>query len=225
VLRACSGDDAGAALLAGTLAWTFAITYAAGAADAPLVFFVVLTLSALTFLRSDLAAAIGLAGAVLTKIEGTTFLIAVVLAIVIVDRSIKRALLVAAPALVVLAGWVAFLAKIGIVYGYGRANQEDARIYFELIPKTLIEMAKAGSYQILGLPFLIAIALILIGRQRRAALLPLVVAVLTIGAAIFFYVHSPDPTWWIAASAPRVLLTPLTALIIASVAAWRPQTI
>ncbi|HUP58836.1 MAG TPA: hypothetical protein VNA69_00300 [Thermoanaerobaculia bacterium] len=225
ILRASSRDDLGAALLAGVLAWTFAVTYAAGGADAPLVFFVALTLSALTFIRSDFVAAIGLAGAVLTKIEGTTFLIAVVLAIVLVDRSIKRALLVAAPALAVLAGWVAFLAKIGIVYGFGRAKEENTRIYFELIPKTLVEMAKAGSYEILGLPFLIAIALIILGRTRRAALLPLTVAVLTIGAAVFFYLHSPDPTWWIAASAPRVLLTPLTALIIASVAAWRPQSI
>jgi hypothetical protein len=42
---------------------------------------------------------------------------------------------------------------------------------------------------------------------------------LTFGSAIFYYVHVPDPTWWILSSAPRVLLTPLTALLIAAVAA------
>jgi hypothetical protein len=45
--------------------------------------------------------------------------------------------------------------------------------------------------------------------------------VLTFAAAFFFYIHLPDPTWWILASAPRVLLTPLAALLIASAAAWR----
>jgi hypothetical protein len=67
--------------------------------------------------------------------------------------------------------------------------------------------------------------LLALGKNRRAAALPLVVVVLTIGVSVFFYIHLPDPTWWILASAPRVLLTPLLALLIASLAAWRPRTI
>ena len=61
--------------------------------------------------------------------------------------------------------------------------------------------------------------LVALGNVRRA-LFPLLVAILTFGAAIFFYLHLPDPVWWILSSAPRVLLTPLTALLIASVSAW-----
>jgi hypothetical protein len=61
--------------------------------------------------------------------------------------------------------------------------------------------------------------LVALGNVRRAAA-PLLIALLTAGAAVFFYVHLPDPTWWILSSAPRVLLTPLTALLIAAVTAW-----
>ena len=57
------------------------------------------------------------------------------------------------------------------------------------------------------------------GDVRRAAA-PLLIALLTFGAAVFFYIHLPDPTWWVLSSAPRVLLTPLTALLIAAVSAW-----
>lgn len=222
IVRGCSGDADGALLVAATLSFTFAIAFAAGGADPPLVFFETLTLSALTFLDRDprgrdILAALGLAGAAWTKIEGATFVVAVVIAIVIVQRSVKRALLIAAPAALLLAGWLVFLVASDLVFGYGGAKMG---IYFNILPKTLVLTAKSALYELYGLPWLVPIALLAMGRTRRAAL-PLVVAVLTIGAAIFFYIHVPDPSWWIAASAPRVLLTPLLALLIAAIAATR----
>lgn len=220
IVRTLSRDDHGALLVAATLSWTSAIGFAAGGADPPLIFFETLALAALTFRGEnghghDLLAAIGLAGAVWTKIEGATFVIAVVLAIIIVQRSVKRALLLATPAFVLFAGWLVFLLTNGLVFGYGGATMQ---LYFNVLPQTLLLTAKAALFELYGLPWIVPLVLILFGRSRRAAL-PLVVGMLTVGATIFFYIHLPDPAWWIAASAPRVLLTPLMALLIAAVAA------
>jgi hypothetical protein len=50
-------------------------------------------------------------------------------------------------------------------------------------------------------------------------MLPRLVAGGAIVYTIFFYLHEPDAVWWIKASAERVLLTPLDALVVASAAA------
>ena len=92
-------------------------------------------------------------------------------------------------------------------------------VYFAALPATLATLVKTASYELWGLPWLAPAVLVALGNVRRA-LFPLLVAVLTFGAAVFFYLHLPDSTWWILSSAPRVLLTPLTALLIAAVAAW-----
>src|SRR6185436_4940586 len=98
-------------LLMASLSYAIAIGFAAGGADPPLVLFETLALWALVFLddaRSrDVLAAIGLAGAAMTKVEGATFVIAVVLALLIVRREVKRTLLIAAPAIVILLPWLA----------------------------------------------------------------------------------------------------------------------
>ena len=59
-----------------------------------------------------------------------------------------------------------------------------------------------------------------VGNVRRA-LVPVAIAVLTTGATVYFYVHYPDPVWWIESSSPRVILTPLLALLIGAMAANR----
>jgi hypothetical protein len=223
MVRAWSGDELAALLLAATLAWTFAVGYVAGGADPPLLLFETLALCALTFrdessrsggapearTTPDVLAAIGLAGAAFTKIEGATFVIAVVIAMFLMRRGVKRTLLIAAPALLLFAGWLVFLIANHLIFGYGGAREA---IHPASILPTIRLIAESALYQMYGLPWLVP--LVLLAYRRRA--LPLLVALLTIAAAVFFYIHSADPSWWIPASAPRVLLTPLTALIIAT---------
>ena len=222
IVRAFSEDKESTLLVAATLAYTFAVGFAAGGADPPLVFFETLALAAVTFIdhrrSADILTAIGLAGAAWTKIEGAAFVVAVVLAIMIVQRNMKRAIVVAMPAAILLGGWLIFLIRNDLLFGYGGAKM---RVYLDVLPTTLLLMARSATYELLALPWIVPIVLLAMGRMRRATL-PLLVAVLTIVAAIFFYIHLPDPGWWIAASAPRVLLTPLMALIIAAIAANRP---
>jgi len=221
VVRAASGDDRGALLMAATLSYTFAVAYAAGAGEAPLIFFETLAIAALTFIDAPLLAALGLAGAAMLKVEGATFVIAVVIADLIVRRNIKRTLAIAAPAALLLAAWLGFVRANGIFELYRGAAMP---VYVAVLPQMAAVLGRAASYDLWGLPWLVPAVLVALGDVRRAAI-PLLIALLTFAAAVFFYIHLPDPTWWILSSAPRVLLTPLTALLIAAVAAWhRPAT-
>ena len=213
-------------LVAATLSYAFAVGFAAGGADPPLIFFQALTLAALTFMKeergSDLIATIGLAGAAWTKIEGATFWIAVVLALLLVRRDWKRALRISILPAFLLGSWVVFVKAAQLLELYRGAAMD---VYWETLAGTLKTMAGTATYELWGVPWLVPLVLLALGRNRRAAALPLVVMILTIGVSIFFYIHLPDPTWWILASAHRVLLTPLLALLVAALAAWRPRPI
>lgn len=226
LVQGASGDRLGALLVAATLSWAYALGFAAGGADPPLIFFQALTLVALTFLReergSDLVAAIGLAGAAWTKIEGATFAIAVVLALLLVRRDWKRAIRISILPAILLGSWVVFVRVAHLLELYRGAAMD---LYWSALPGTLRTMAKTATYELWGLPWLVPLVLLALGRNRHEAALPLVVTILTAGVSVFFYIHLPDPTWWILASAPRVLLTPLLALLVAALAAWRPRPI
>jgi hypothetical protein len=222
LVRSTSRDDRGAVLMAATLVYAFAIADAAGAGEPPLIFFETLAIVAVTLIRNPrgqiVLAALGLAGAVMTKIEGATFAIAAVLALLLLRRPFKRTMIIAAPAAILLGGWLAFVRMHDLSEYYRGAGMP---IYAAAVTKTLATLLKAAGYELYGLPWLVPIVLILLAPHRRNAAIPLLIALLTFIAAFFFYIHLPDPTWWILSSAPRVLLTPLTALLIASVAAWR----
>jgi hypothetical protein len=219
IVRSTSGQDAVAVLMAATLGFTVAKGCIAGGAEPILLLFETVALCALTFIddprTQTVLAALGLAGAAATKIEGATFAIAVVLALMIVRRDFKRAMLAGAPAGLVVLGWLLFVTHYGISIVYGAGAMP---MYVGVIPRTLLEIVKVAAYGVYWLPWLAAIALIALGTPRRAAL-PIAVAILTTGAAVFFYIHSPDPAPWIVASGTRVLLTPLCALLIAAAAA------
>jgi hypothetical protein len=222
LVRSTGRDNRGAVLMCATLAYAIAVADAAGAGEPPLIFFETLAIVAVTFVREPrdqtILAALGLAGAVMTKIEGATFVIAVVIAMLVLRRSPKRILFIALPAAVLLGAWLGFV-RFHHLFEYYRGATMP--IYFAALPNTLATLAKAAGYELYGLPWLAPILLFILGPNRRNAMLPMTIAVLTFLAAIFFYIHLPDPTEWILSSAPRVLLTPLTALLIASAAAWR----
>ena len=216
IVRGASGDGRGALLMAATLSYAFAVATAAGAGEPPLILFETLAIVAITFIDAPLLAALGLAGAAMTKIEGATFVVAIVIVDVALRRDWKRTLKIAAPAIVLLAAWLGFVRLHQLSELYRGAAMP---IYWSALPGTLKTLAKAASYDLFWLPWLVPAVLVILG-DVRLAVVPLLVAALTFGAAIFFYIHLPDPTWWILSSAPRVLLTPLAALLIAAVAAW-----
>lgn len=73
-----------------------------------------------------------------------------------------------------------------------------------MIPTVISLIVKSASYDALWLPWIAPIVLIILGDTRRGAF-PVAVAILTLGAAVYFYIHLEDPKWWIENSAPRVL--------------------
>ncbi|HEY0372309.1 MAG TPA: hypothetical protein VGD79_09925 [Thermoanaerobaculia bacterium] len=219
VIRGWSRDDAGTLLVAATLTYTFSLSYPAGCAEPPLLLFEAIAIAALTFLDDERAqtflAALGVAGAVFTKLEGATFAVAIFLTILLVQRKPKKAFLVIAPGALLFAAWMTFIFKNDLLYMYGGAKMP---IYWSTIPVVLKTLAKVARFELWWLPYLVPIVLIAIGNVRRA-LVPVAIALLTTGATVYFYVHYPDPVWWIESSSPRVILTPLLALLIGAVAA------
>jgi hypothetical protein len=223
ILRVWSGDALGTMLVATTLSFGFALAYPHGCAEPPLLLFETIAIAALVFIDDRRAQtfllAMSLAGAVYTKLEGTTFAIAVVLTIAITLRRPKQALLVAAPAALLFAAWMAFVFRNGLYYMYSGATLP---IYWSALPVTLKTLLKVAKFELWWLPYLVPIVLIAIGNWRRA-LAPLSIALLTTGATVYFYVHYPDPVWWIESSSPRVILTPMLALLVGVLAAGHKE--
>ena len=219
VIRGWSRDDLGTLLAAATLTYTFTYAYPAGCAEPPLLLFEAIAIAALTFIDDERAqtflAALGVAGAVFTKLEGATFAVAVFLTILLVQRKPKKAFLVIAPGALLFAAWMTFVFRNDLLYMYGGAKMP---IYWNTIPVVLKTLAKVAKFNLWGLPYLVPIVLIAIGNVKRA-LVPVSIALLTTGATVYFYVHYPDPVWWIESSSPRVILTPLLALLIGAMAA------
>jgi hypothetical protein len=221
VIRGWSRDALGTMLVAATLTYTFTLSYPAGCAEPPLLLFEAIAIAALTFVDDERAqtflAALGVAGAVFTKLEGATFAVAVFLTILFVQRKPKRAFIVIAPGALFFAAWMTFVFRNDLLYMYGGAKMP---IYWSTIPVVLKTLAKVAKFNLWWLPYLVPIVLIAIGNVRRA-LVPVAIALLTTGATVYFYVHYPDPVWWIESSSPRVILTPLLALLIGAIAAQR----
>jgi hypothetical protein len=205
------------------MSWCFAIAYPAGCAEPLLLLFEGLAILALTFVKDPRAqtfyVTLGLAGSVLTKLEGTTFAVAVLLTMLIVQRNARRALVVAIPAAILIGSWMAFVFSNELLYMYGGARLP---MYLEALPIVLRTLTRVAKFELYWLPWLVPVAVIALGNPRRA-LAPLAICLLTTGATIYFYLHYPDPTWWIESSSTRVLLTPLMALLLAAPAAWRPR--
>jgi hypothetical protein len=221
LIRGWTQDDWGTLLIASTLTYTYTLAYPAGCAEPPLLLFEAMTIAGLTFLRDPraqtLMATIGMAGAVFTKLEGTTFAVAAFLTIVFVQRNAKRALVSVLPAGLLFGSWMIFVHANDLLWMYRGAALP---MYPEALPIVLKTLAKVMKFELWWLPWIVPAVLIAFGNVRRA-LVPLSIFVLTGCATIYFYVHYPDPVWWIESSSPRVLQTPLLALLLGAVAAHR----
>ncbi|HSP33263.1 MAG TPA: hypothetical protein VLU46_02985 [Thermoanaerobaculia bacterium] len=211
------GDGRAAAfatLLAALLAYTSIEAVIAGGADAQLILFEVVALSALTFADdATLVAAVALAGAAFTKVEGAVFAIVVVAVFAVLRRDVRRTAILAIPPLVLLGSWILFARHEHILDAFKFGGKP---LYLAELPVVLSQSLRQASYQALYVPWIVAAAPLVMARRWRPALLPLTVAFATIAAAIFFYLHAPDASWWVASSARRVLLTPLVSLLVAA---------
>ncbi len=215
-----------ACLLAVLLGFLGVANMVAGDAEPELFLFEVLALAALVFAgRSPAglaAAAVGLAGAVLTKVEGTVFAVLVVGAYAAFGASAwrsraKAAAVLALPPGAALAGWLLFCRQNGLldIYRLGARTQLTPGV----LPVVVRELVR---YDLLGprlAAWAVVGALLIARRPSRAALLPLSVAAGFLVFMVYMYLSGQgDPTLWIQWSAARLSMTPLTCGLIAAMA-------
>jgi hypothetical protein len=165
---------------------------------------------------AHLVAAIALGGAAWTKIEGAAFAAIVLVAYALARRRFRPLLVLALPPAILLGSWLAFIRHYHLVDQYGRAGQ---KIHLELVGRVIAKTAASVKYDAWYLPWLAVLAPLACGRRWRRAALPLLTAAGTMASAVYFYLHNPDPWWWIESSAERVFLTPLACLAVAAAAA------
>lgn len=221
--RQAIGDERSAwyaVLLTAILAYGCAISMTAGGGDPMLLLFEVIAIAALTFGGDDrgmhILAAVALAGAAFTKVEGAVFVAITVVAYAIATRRFVRSVAIALPATVLLGSWLLLSWRHQLLDSYRLAK---GTIHLDVLGSTLQGVLRQASYDVAWLPWLAALVPLLIRRRWKHAFFPLLVAGGTIASTLFFYLHHDDPSWWIAASAQRVLLTPLACLVVASAAA------
>jgi hypothetical protein len=232
-LRGFTGKSRDALLLTAVLGYAYSVAMVAGGADAVLIFFELVALAALTFGKGErgayIIASIAMAGAIMTKVEGAVFVIVTVGALLLCSFFQRRrrlwphwirAVAAAVPALILIASWVVFCAKHNLLDSYKKGTEPA---HWQLTGSVLTNTLRMANYKAFFLPWLASLAPLVLGRNFRRAALPLLVAAGSLAATLFFYLHIDvnlaTPKWWIAASAERVLLTPLMALAVAAAAA------
>ncbi|HET7705268.1 MAG TPA: hypothetical protein VFM36_04220 [Thermoanaerobaculia bacterium] len=191
---------------------------AAGGGDPYLLAFEATALSALTFSRArgaTVIAAIALAGAAFAKVEGAAFAASVGIALLLVGR-FRSAIAVVSPAVLLVASWIAFSRHHGLLDAYGRA---DRQLHLSNLGAVLRWSGQQLSYRSLYLPWIAALGPFVVARSFRPAILPLLVALASLAYSLYFYLHEPNPLWWIQSSAERVMTTTLLCFVVATAAA------
>jgi len=209
-----------ALLLLCVLAYAYEIGPVGGGGEPPLLLFETIAVAALTFAPNDrgavLLASIMAAGAVLTKVEGTIFAGTLAIAYVMSHRRFKEPAAYLVLPGVCFVSWIAFVKHFHLLDIYASRNPMHLE-HLGKVVKLLVtdSMQYAAGY----LPFLAAAAPLIFNRNWRRAALPLLVTAGSLASSVYVYLHMPDPTFFIASSAHRLLLTPLMSLAVASAAA------
>jgi hypothetical protein len=148
-------------------------------------------------------------------VEGAAFVAAVAIALVLVGR-LREVVFVAAPAVMLIGSWIVFARHHGLLDAYGRA---DRQVHFENLRLVLLRTVQRVDYHSLYLPWVASLGGFIVARSFRGAFLPLLVGLASIAYSLFFYLHEPNPLWWIQSSAERVMTTTLLCFVVATAAA------
>jgi hypothetical protein len=238
--RSVSNDDHAAAVTAfwlSALCISLARSLSGGSAEAPLLFFETLAVAALLQepaepvepageAPSRFLPALMLAGAVLTKVEGSAALLFVAAGTLVRDvgrlgpwPAVRGTLRLVSGGIAALATWFLFQATHGLPVGF-RAHGELWSLHARFLPEILRGLPRNLDAGTLGLSWLIPLTLLALA-MSRASVRPLLPA-LSLAAGIlaflvFDYLHDDrSPSERIRWTTPRVSQPALSAVILAA---------
>jgi hypothetical protein len=193
----------------------------AGNAEPLLLYFEAVSLCALLFRpvgkRSFAVAGIGLAGAAMTKVEGSIFALLVIIAHLLLGRNrTPRALAaLALPSLLMVAGWIA----ICHVHGIGEQYALPSTSNISSLRLIVREMGRQASFGVGYVPWVVPLLIAIGGRWTPGARTGVAVTLGFVGAMACIYLGGGgDPRLWIVWSAGRLFMTPLLCLFLAAAA-------
>ncbi len=209
------------------LAASLAFSISGGNAEAPLIFFETIAVAALLVEREDdegrLLPAMMLAGAVLTKVEGTVAAAVIVAGAAARDvlegraRPGARTARLMAPAAAALAGWFLFQWRMGLPVGYRSHGAGAFALRMGALPTIVGGELKNLSAGTAYVAWVVPLAFLAVSRPSWRRLLPaLALTVGLLGFLVFDYMHDAgDPTERIGWTTPRVSQPALSAWILA----------
>lgn len=220
VIRWLTASSEATAFWTAAMAASLAFCGSGGNAEAMLVVYISVGAAAIVAGRTSIAA-ISFAGAMLTKEEALITIGAILIGVVIYDRGVRRAAILAASSAAGAGIWFAFQKRFGLPVGYDRVTLTHT-FHWGNLPTIFREAPKSLAAGCWGLSWLIAAGIVIyiaIKRPRRLAdVIPLLVPV-PILFAFFIYLYLQYESslavkmWWIL---PRISQPALSLMVLAA---------
>jgi hypothetical protein len=221
VINWLTGSIQATAFWTAAMAASLAFCGSGGNAEAMLVMYISVGAAAIIANRTSIAA-IAFAGAMLTKEEALVTIGAILIGVVIYDRGIRRAAILAASSAAGASVWFAFQKRFGMHVGYDRVTLTHT-FHWSNLPTIFHEAPKSLAAGCWGLSWLIPLAIIIYmalkmpGRLKNA--IPLLVPIpLLFTFFVYLYLQYESSLamkmWWIL---PRLSQPALSLLILAAV--------
>jgi hypothetical protein len=220
VINWLTGSIHATAFWTAAMAASLAFCGSGGNAEAMLVVYISVGAAAIVARRTSIAA-IAFAGAMLTKEEALVTIGAILIGVVIYDRGIRRATILAASSAAGASVWFAFQKRFGMHVGYDRVTLTHT-FHWGNLPTIFREAPKSLAAGCWGLSWLIPLAIIIYIAVRKPRSLrdaiPLLVPVpLLFAFFVYLYLQYESSLamkmWWIL---PRLSQPALSLLILAA---------
>jgi hypothetical protein len=220
VINWLTGSNHATAFWTAAMAASLAFCGSGGNAEAMLVVYISVGAAAIVARRTSIAA-IAFAGAMLTKEEALVTVGAILIGVVIYDRGIRRAAILAASSAAGASVWFAFQKRFGMHVGYDRVTLTHT-FHWSNLPTIFREAPKSLAAGCWGLSWLIPLAIIIYvavrkPRSLRAAIPLLVPVPLLFAFFVYLYLQYESSLamkmWWIL---PRLSQPALSLLILAA---------
>jgi hypothetical protein len=220
VINWLTGSIHATAFWTAAMAASLAFCGSGGNAEAMLVMYISVGAAAIVARRTSIAA-IAFAGAMLTKEEALVTIGAILIGVVIYDRGIRRAAILAASSAAGASVWFAFQKRFGMHAGYDRVTLSHT-FHWNNLPTIFREAPKSLAAGCWGLSWLIPIAIIIyiafkMPRRLKEAIPLLVPVPLLFAFFVYLYLQFESSLamkmWWIL---PRLSQPALSLLILAA---------